>query len=392
VRLETKCGASITVASQQRLAVISREGYLVWRPACELQPGDYLLVDLGRTLQAWGQRSLVRLQAAPPASPHSPIRPHLPGRLEADLATFMGLYVANGCYHDGRIIIAVNAKDQDLAAWLKEFLARLGLHPHETIVGDCIVVTACCKQVVQWLVANDCHKQGPDPGSASAHVPEGILCSPLCVAAVFLSAYFATDGCASLSGSDSAEVSASTASPQLAAQLMVLLRHLGIRAALHSRPPKGPLARHTSYEVRVSDAHSAKLFGQRIRMMSQRKQDILCSASTRALSAKGHYIENAAALLDDLNHLSRGLELRVRRSIWRRRELDAFNVDWAKRMIQAHPQLQASKIAELLIEGADYVRIQSVTAVPDQEWVNLVTATGEPVYANAFPVATGQMT
>jgi hypothetical protein len=386
VLVDLKCGHSLLVHVHQPLTVIDEDGRLAWRAAGELRPGDYVLMDLGHTFEAWCRLPLVELQPAPPPSPRSGIRLRLPRWLDIRLAEVMGAFAGNGWLNDGALGLEINTKDQDLVNRLKNELEQLGVRVSVRQKGGCIRLRVSCKRACDWLKANDCHKEGADPGSASAHLPEGVLRSPCAVVAAWLASYFATDGCVRRTQSGALTITAYTVSDRLASELATVLRHFGIRVTVRKRPPRQPLGRRPLYDIRVADLRSAAVFGQRIGVLCERKHAPLLDRPEPKFTA--HYSMTHPALLDDLHQCSRGLDRNTRREIGSRRRAGAFNLDWLRHFVKKHCQLESSKAAKLLIDGVGYEEVQAVTPVGDQEWITPVTATGEPVFANAFAVVT----
>ncbi|MEA3204290.1 MAG: hypothetical protein QOI63_1970, partial [Thermoplasmata archaeon] len=177
--LETECGVRLPVGSHQSLAVMDEAGSLVWRPAGELRPHDHVLMDLGSAREAWARLPLVELEIPPQRAKPTRVHPRFPLVLDEEMARLAGLYVGNGHLDRNGIYIAVCDDDPDMVAWLANFWLKLGVNARFKSIRHCVVVAAHCTEAVDRLVANDIHKQGADPGSASAHVPEGIMRSPL---------------------------------------------------------------------------------------------------------------------------------------------------------------------------------------------------------------------
>jgi hypothetical protein len=208
----------------------------------------------------------------------------------------------------------------------------------------------------------------------------------------FLRGHFAADGSAQIAETGTVTVSAATVSSRLAAEEALLLRHIGIRTKTRCYEPSSPRGRLPVYEIRIADVHNADLFTRRVGFLSERKQASLLEARhpEEKFSTRGHSIAHQGLLDDFLQH-AKGLDYAVRSEIACRCRAGFCNIEWAARLAKAYPQLQDSKLAKLLIEGSDYAIIRSVTPVPDQEWVHLVTATGEPVFGNAFAVAASKL-
>lgn len=394
--LQTECGDILRVADGQSLLAIDSEFRLALRPACELAEGDLLVLDQGRAREAWSRLPLVELRKIPIQVTRTKAPLLLPRFLDERVAGIMGLFVGNGdlgSVDDPYFRIGICEEDPDLVSWLANNLRGMGVRPSFWYARHCVSVQTRRKDFVNWLVANDVHKQtrdGSKPGSASAHIPEAVLRSPSRVAVASLAAYFSTDGSAQLD--DTVTVSASSVSRTLTTQNTVLLRHLGLRIKARTYKPAKeswlPL-----HEIRIADAQNADRFGRRIGFLGERKQDAMRKARLPAEKfATRHHSIAHPALFDDLRLHADGIDPETRHSILARGRQGFCNQEWLWRTIEAHPQLQQSKAAKLRIEDLDYVAIKAITPVRDQEWVALATPMGEPVFGNAFALATSQAT
>jgi hypothetical protein len=170
-----------------------------------------------------------------------------------------------------------------------------------------------------------------------------------------------------------------------------MLRHFGIHARVKRFEPSGK-GRRPIYEIRVADVRNADLFAKRIGILSRRKTANLLAARLpgEKTATRGHFIAHAA-LLEDLARHARGLDAATRSYVAVVRRSGAYNIEWLQRLVHTHPQMRDSKAAHLLIEGIDYGIVQSTAPAPEQEWIIPVTTTGEPVFGNAFAIATSRI-
>src|SRR5205085_2622666 len=124
--------------------------------------------------------------------------------------------------------------------------------------------------------------------------------------------------------------------------------------------------------------------------LSERKQEHMRQARVPdAKFATRHHSIAHPALFDDLLSVP-GVDDAVRIDIRARRDRGFCNQEWLWRLIRGNPPLQATRAAKLCIPDIDYVAVTAITPAPEQDWVQLATRTGEPVFGNAFAVATGQ--
>jgi hypothetical protein len=394
VCVETEVGDRLTVAVGQPVLVVGENLDLAWRPAGQLRVGDLVVLDNGRTRQAWSQLPLVKLHRLPPRIKFVGTEPVPPLYLDEEMAKWIGLFAGNGSQTHGIVSISVFDGNPDLVAWLANTQSRMGMKTRFNYIHHSISVIAGCKRFVVWLVFNDIHKlarPGTDAGSASAHIPLAILRSPVRVVTSYLAAYFSTDGSASVRKSGTVTVSATSVSPTLTSGHAILLRHLGIRPRVRTYLPSR-LARLPIHELRIADAHNASLFGQRVGFMSERKQQNMRKARVPDVKSATHFHSVAhPALFDDLLSAP-GLDPAVRTDIRSRRKRGFCNQEWLWRLIRDNPPLQATMAAKLGIPDIDYAAVTAIAPVPGQDWVQLATPTGEPVFGNAFTLATSQST
>ncbi|MHB1260089.1 MAG: hypothetical protein ACYC2H_00085 [Thermoplasmatota archaeon] len=144
----------------------------------------------------------------------------------------------------------------------------------------------------------------------------------------------------------------------------------------------------TRYKVAVTSVRSSTAFAQRIGFFGKRKATILANLlkqpppqSSRRFSIRHR------ELLEDLWLYAKGLP-DVRAEINARRRWGVFNLDWLRRLVDAHPLLGGCKAARLLIDGVTYEAIEEIEPVADAEWVAFSTSNGEPIHAEAFVLST----
>src|SRR5262249_12130786 len=147
--------------------------------------------------------------------------------LTEDLAEFLGVWTADGCFHRTGVRLATNADDVDYyEALCRRLFGHVTRYPKkgENARGIDLVInhTLLRRVMMDGLKLRD--------GSGRKRVPAVIFLAPLPIVAAFLRGYFSGDG--TFSGK---YIEASTVSRGLAADVMTLLQYFGIIARCRTK-------------------------------------------------------------------------------------------------------------------------------------------------------------
>ena len=237
LRLETREGFTLTgTHNHPVLCMLDVEGVpmLLWKLLSEVQPGDVVAIQ--------------RSQAPAPAEPT---------RRESDQALIAGALVAEGWFSEKRAGFNNTDKayfDALIAAFDREIGGARYTSQRELASG----------KLIHEL---DIHNTGPlcesffgtEVGrqSAEKRVPETIWRGSRAMKRAFLQALFEGDGSSSLLGRNTIQVSYSTRSPQLAADVQALLLEFGVLSR-QSRSRRGEL------KVVMTSQRDCRLFAERV--------------------------------------------------------------------------------------------------------------------------------
>ena len=226
VRVRTRSGRTVRVTPVHRLFSIGPDGSLRETPARELKPGDYL-ASTRRTPPPAGSRKLgLRL----PKLQRRGKSIRVPDRMSAELAEFLGLYVAEGYIRGNRTIVFTNREERllvrflDLARELFGLEGKIERPPTKTpnvLVGSTLLV-----HLIDQL--------GAGRTSGEKRIPRPVLASDNDCLGSFLRGYYLGDG-----GFSDGEVEFCTQSRNLQTELAYALSRFGVLTSMGRRTVGG---------------------------------------------------------------------------------------------------------------------------------------------------------
>jgi ribonucleoside-diphosphate reductase alpha chain len=367
--LRTKAGHRIRATWKHRLRVIDQDGCYVWRRMKDMVAGDTVVLRLGGHEELLENKDYVRI------SSDSPLGLNLPEFLDEQTAEVLGFYTGNGYTKKrGGLHLVVCDLDPDVDRKIASWADRLGL----VVTGEprqgCHIINLNSYDLAPWFKSNNWSKPPGNrgEGAAGAFVPVSVLRSRSSVLAAYLRGLFTADGTVSINRRGTPTVELSTVSEKLAEQVQLCLESLGIAARLSSRQPnKGSLGKRRKYRVSIAHVAAAAVFASKIGFCSQRKTEALQSAlclSPSCVSSGARLV--SSPLLAELYQKSTGLPNKVRQNILVRKSQGSANTAWLRQQLSDYPQLQCSRVAELLSTGN--LQFQSVVSClelePEATW------------------------
>ena len=226
VRVRTRSGRSVRVTPVHRLFSIGPDGILRETAARDLKPGDYL-ASVRHTPAPSGNANL-SIQVPKLQRHGKTIR--VPERMSADLAEFLGLFVAEGYVRGGRTVVFTNSEAELLARFLHLAESLFGvegkveLQPGKTpnaLVGS--------TQLVAFL-----SEVGTGRVAAGKRIPASVLASGNETLSAFLRGYYLGDG-----GFTDGDLELCTASHWLQVELSYALARFGVTSTLARRVVNG---------------------------------------------------------------------------------------------------------------------------------------------------------
>ncbi len=226
VRVRTRSGRSVRVTPVHRLFAIDSTGALRETMARDLKPGDYLASV--RRLPA--PEGAPKLHVELPRLRRRGTAVRVPERMTAELAEFLGLFVAEGYVRGSRTVVFTNA-DESLLARFLELASRLfGVRGRiERQPGKTPNVLLGAVSLVRLL-----DHLGTGRTSADKGIPADVLAAGNAALGGFLRGYYLGDG-----GLSRGDVEFCTASRRLQTELAYALARFGVLSTLAQRTVQG---------------------------------------------------------------------------------------------------------------------------------------------------------
>ncbi len=226
VRVRTRSGRTVRVTPVHRLFTFGPDGALRETAARELRPGDY--VASVRKTPAPPHPSRLEVDVPPLQRRGKALR--IPTTMTADLAEFLGLFVAEGYIRGGRTVVFTNS-DQELLRRFTHLVASLfGLEGKLDLQeGKTPNVLVASRLLADLLVA-----LGTGRTSSEKRLPAAVLSAGNEALAGFLRGYYLGDG-----GFSRGDVEFCTASHGLQTDLAYALARFGITSTLARRSVQG---------------------------------------------------------------------------------------------------------------------------------------------------------
>ncbi len=243
--------------------------YLQWKLLEDITAEDYVIINRNYNLFANKNASLEKHYPKPLAR-EKDIK--LPKIMNSSLAFLLGALVAEGSFHQNKIIF--NNQDMDYYGKVKNSILKNfpGVQVYEREVkGNCKELELYHQKAVRFL-SNIGFKQAKSDGK---EIPFSILQSKKSIVKEFLSALYEGDGSVKVitdkrHSGKSVQILYDSKSKKLISQLKTILLNFGI-ITLSPKPDK----RSDCYRLIISTADNAAKFKKEIDFFSARKKEIL---------------------------------------------------------------------------------------------------------------------
>ncbi|MGI0140290.1 MAG: V-type ATP synthase subunit A [Thermoplasmata archaeon] len=263
VRIRTRTGRVVRVTPVHRLFTFGPDGSLRETPARDVRPGDYVA-------------SVRRLPAPRVDAPIHVVLPKLlrrgktiqiPDRMSADLAEFLGLFVAEGYVRGEGTVVFTNSEEILLQRFLALSKSLFGIEGRiESQPERTPNVLIHSRSLVRLMSA-----LGTGTDSHQKRIPSPVLASTDSVLGSFLRGYYLGDG-----GLSDGEVEFCTASRRLEIDLVYALSRFGIVSALGRRV--------------INDVEYFRVFVRGLQNLTQ-LEDALASNAPK-IAAIGEYVRS----------------------------------------------------------------------------------------------------
>jgi ribonucleoside-diphosphate reductase alpha chain len=184
-RIKTDMGLEIGCTYNHLLAVVNEEGKITWKEAEKIKVGDWLVCVVG------GHSGIpVKLPRIEQHGNANPLK--IPDELNEDFAFLLGLYMADGCTSNGRIIFSISKEDKDLEKLVEKLMLKVfGLKVSEKREEEGYTdLVFCSKDLIRLLERLGARKES----SKMAFVPQIIFQARREIVAAFLRGVFEGDG------------------------------------------------------------------------------------------------------------------------------------------------------------------------------------------------------
>ncbi len=257
-RIETELGNWVDVTYNELVGVWTENG-IEFREAWRINENDYLIVGLNGL-----NEKEVRLPPLKISHPNSNLV-RVPKYITNSLARIIGLYMADGCWNNGRLILSFN-KNENIEFWISEFEKVFGLLPGEVRKRKGYVdVVWFSKDLERYF-----EKMGwKKVSSSKAFIPLQILSSSKLLSA-FLQGLFEGDGYVHGDGYPVLY----TTSEELARQVQEALLSLGIVSKLRKREARkipGHLGKNAMFTISIIEKESVRRFLEKIGFVNEEK-------------------------------------------------------------------------------------------------------------------------
>ncbi|RLE40812.1 hypothetical protein DRJ16_06885, partial [Candidatus Woesearchaeota archaeon] len=260
-KIKTDLGIEIKATYNHLVATVGKDGKIKWKKVADLKEGDWLITVLNghigneiRLPKLWNQH-------------FNSNKLKIPEKLTRELAELLGLYMADGCFSNGRLIFSINAKNKELYEEIKKLMNRVfGLKIGEVrdrkTYKDIVFFS---KDLERYFEKLGWKKTSSKNAFVPTHIfraKEEIICS-------FLKGLFEGDGCVHTDGYPIL----SSSSKILVQQVQQLLLSLGIVSRL-SYIPKEKLKNHKGgdmYKLLLLTERGIKKFKDKIGFISEEK-------------------------------------------------------------------------------------------------------------------------
>ena len=278
IRMKTSCGFEIAGTPNHRIKVMGSDGLIQWRRLDELQVEDQIAVH--RNTDLWASEYVETAKFGESANQIGHKSLAFPATLDEEWGLLLGMLVGDGNWPSKNTVSMTVEHDE---MWEKADALFTKLLGKPARVMDKRTENTGALQFYSVAARKFLHGLGFDwdCGRYDKRVPHAIMRSPRPVVQAFLRGLFETDGGVEAGGKT---VSFSTACPELAREVQVLLLNLGIVSRRKSRWNKK--TKRDYYLLSVRGLKSRTLFAERVGFVTHKKMDPLCD-SIRVASREG---------------------------------------------------------------------------------------------------------
>ncbi len=263
--IKTELGNGLYATANHLMAVATENG-IEWKSVDKLIEGDWLITVLGGH-----QGRKIRLPGLKDQH-HNSNKLKIPEYLDVELAELLGLYIADGCFNRGRMLISVNSKDADLIKRIEYLMEKLfGLKVGERRDKKTYIdLVFFSKDLEKYFELQKWKKHR----SWDSFIPAEILQSEKPVAYAFLRGMFEGNGSIHTDGYPLLYSSSET----LVDETQQLLLSLGIVSKKHTMGAeklRGHFGKRNMHKLILLTNKSVEIFKNNIGFITEKKKKLL---------------------------------------------------------------------------------------------------------------------
>ena len=387
-RIKTELGSELEATGNHLMAVATENG-LEWKEVSKITEGDWLVTVLG------GHNGKKIKLPKIDAQHYNANKLNIPEYLNEELAELLGLYVADGCFNRGRLLLSVNSEDKDLViriVCLMKSLFNLELgekRDNETYV-DLVFYTEDLEKYFEM-------QKWKKHRSWDSFIPSDILKSEESVVNAFMRGLFEGDGSIHPDG----YVILYSSSLNLINQVQQLLLSIGIVSKKHtteSEKIRGHFGKRKMHKLVLLTDKSMELFKNNIGFITWKKKDLFKKYFRNKIIEYSDLIPTFSKTFEQYykkvgrgrgkNRGKRGANLQYYKDVYHYIKNDRILIRRnLLRLLETHPFLKGDKILEIFSnEKYFFNRVTSIENIHDKYTMEIEVPESSSYVANGFLV------
>ncbi|MEW6009482.1 MAG: adenosylcobalamin-dependent ribonucleoside-diphosphate reductase [Candidatus Omnitrophota bacterium] len=375
----TKGGYRFTATLNHKIRIIDKEGNYIWKELGDIGKGDWVALQMGSF-----NGNKIKFPRFEKKFHFNAKICKLPTEMSVNLAELIGYFIGDGCFHKGKLMLAVPHDCLELKSYfdsqVKELFginSRVEQKPNDKSIN----LIYHCKMLVEWLKFIGIDKKG----AMQASIPR--LCLALdkeCVNG-FLRGLFEADGSIDKEGY---HVALSSISLDLIHQLQVLLLSLGIPSNIRAnRKRESSFGKNSLYILTISTPKGLKTYKEEIGFLSQKKKGRLSQIIKRDVSYNDIIPNQSSQFREFYENLILKPRNEFYKKVWH--YLDGIKNERsltrtrAETLVEEYEFLQESFLGDILTKNQYYDQVEEVM-YSQASTLDLVVPNGHTYIANGF--------
>ncbi|MFC1620860.1 adenosylcobalamin-dependent ribonucleoside-diphosphate reductase [Candidatus Omnitrophota bacterium] len=375
----TKEGYKFTATLNHKIRVIDSEGNYVWRELKDVEEGDWVALQMDTFT---GKR--LKFEKFIRDFHFNAKTCSLPSEMDMGLAELIGYYIGDGCFHKGKLMLAVPHDCLELKDYFDNLVNRIfniNSRVEQKIDDKSINLIYHSQMLVEWLKSIGVNKLD----SLHAFIPEVILKGNRECAEAFVKGLFEADGTIDKQGYS---ITLTSISQKLIDQLQVLLLSLGIPSRVRINANReSSRGKNKLYILMISTPKGLETYKKRVGFLSRKKKERLNHIIKRDVS----YNDIIPNQSKQFREFYENLILKPRNQFYRKvyhyldgiRDERSLTRAKAETLVEEYDFLQESFIEDILSKNQYYGRVEKVS-FSHTRTLDLVVPDGHTYIANGF--------